>query len=524
MALKVGELFATLRLDDTDFATKLQTAGARFEKTGASLKNIGKSMTMGLTLPMAAAAGGAIKLAADMQQTKIAFTSMLGSGERAAGFINELKEFAAKTPFELPGLVNASRQLLAFGFDAEKIVPMMTSIGDAVAALGGGEFEINRVTRALGQMQAKGKVSAEEMMQLAELGIPVWELLAKKIGTDIPTAMKKASSGAIDAATGINAILTGMTEKFGGMMAEQSKTFLGRLSTLKDNATQALMAVGEALLPLAEKLMAFAEPAVVWLKKVGESFAALPGPIQGVVIGLTGLTAMAGPMLYLVGSLAGAALQIGNLVAQMPKLNALLSVAAGPAGWIMLAVGALAAMGYFISQASNQLEHLNQTMDSHIDKLQKMTTAQRENLFQTLKIREQEQGETARVAQEKADASSKNLRLKQLALTVMGGPIGAATAAKMEADNAYLKAKAKEAEDEYQYTRSRLNELRSLRSGGLTTAPSSTGATSMPLSGGAGAVALPATGQTQSTLQQMLDVQRQQLELSRRQAGGQVTT
>lgn len=516
MALKVGELFATLRLDDTDFATKLQTAGARFEKTGASLRNVGKAMTMGITLPMVAAAGGAIKLAADMQQTKIAFTSMLGSGERATAFIGELKAFAAKTPFELPGLVAASRQLLAFGFEAKKIIPMMTSIGDAVAALGGGEFEIKRVTRALGQMQAKGKVSAEEMMQLAELGIPVWELLAKKIGTDIPTAMKMAERGAISASTGINAILAGMTDKFGGMMAEQSKTFLGRLSTLKDNATQALMAVGEALLPLAEKLMAFAEPAVAWLKKVGESFAALPGPIQNVVIGLTGLAAMAGPMLYLAGSMANAVLQVGNLVAKLPALNIALTTLTGPTGLILAAVAAFAGMALYVNKLNTELEHLNQTMDSHVDSLKRLKPKQQDTLFQNLKVQEQEAGEKARRAKEELKAKGSR-------------PI-------WDSEYAKERARAEELEAKYQHIHERVEELRKLRieqrttgtassaAPPLMTAPASTGTTPMPLSGGAGVAALPATGQTQSTLQQMLEIQRQQLELIRRQAGGQVTT
>jgi uncharacterized phage infection (PIP) family protein YhgE len=189
----------------------------------------------------------------------------------------------------------------------------------------------------------------------------------------------------------------------------------------------------------------------------------------------------------------------------------------------MAAVAAFAALGIAISRASGQLEHLNQTMDSHIDKLNAMTSAQRENLFQTLKVREQEAGEKARVAQEKADASSKNLRLKQAAL-VTTGPIGMAVAAKMEADNADLRAKAKEAEDEYQYTKSRLDELRGIRNAGVGSTTPNSGIPYEPRPGAGGAALPLAGGQTQSTLQQMLEIQRQQLELIRRQAGGQVTT
>jgi tape measure domain-containing protein len=196
---------------------------------------------------IAATVGTGIKLAADQEQAQIAFTNMLGSAEEAKDFLEGLADFAANTPFEMHGLRDASKLLLAFGFQAKDILPIMTSVGDAVAAVGGGEFEIQRVVRALGQMQAKGKVSAEEMMQLAELGIPAWQLLADKIGVSIPEAMKLAEKGVITGAEGIEAIVDGLEEKFGGMMQAQSQTLAGLFSTLKDEASLTLMAIGQDL-------------------------------------------------------------------------------------------------------------------------------------------------------------------------------------------------------------------------------------------------------------------------------------
>lgn len=210
-----------------------------------------RALAMGV-LGVGAAAGvaglKAISLAGQMEQSEIAFTTMLGSAEKAEKFLDELFQFAAKTPFEFTGLQTASRQLLAFGFGAKEIVPMMTNIGDAVAALGGGEFEIQRVTRALGQMQAKGKVSAEEMMQLAELGIPAWKMLADGIGVSVPEAMERASAGTIRAAEGIPAILEGMGKQFEGSMDAQSSTLLGLWSTFKDNVTMTLTNVGQMII------------------------------------------------------------------------------------------------------------------------------------------------------------------------------------------------------------------------------------------------------------------------------------
>ena len=81
--------------------------------------------------------------------------------DMAKDFLAELERFAAATPFELPGLLNASKRLLAFGFSAQQVIPILTAIGDSAAALGMGEDGINRLTTAIGQIQAKAKVSTD---------------------------------------------------------------------------------------------------------------------------------------------------------------------------------------------------------------------------------------------------------------------------------------------------------------------------------------------------------------------------
>ena len=110
-----------------------------------------------------------------------------------------------------------------------------------------GEDGINRLTTAIGQIQAKAKVSAEEMNQINETGIPAWQLLADTIGTSIPEAMDMASKGMIDGATGVQAILTGMNKQFGGMMAEQSQTINGMMSNIQDSIGQLSTVVGKEI-------------------------------------------------------------------------------------------------------------------------------------------------------------------------------------------------------------------------------------------------------------------------------------
>ena len=219
--------------------------GAFDRAVGPSTRLLGSVTVLGGAL--SALGIKAVGMAGDMEQARIGLTTMLGSAEAADKHLRSLYDFAAKTPFEISGLIDADRRLMAMEFAAEEVIPTLTAIGDAVAAVGGSAELLDRVTLALGQMRAKGKVSGEEMRQLAEAGIPAWEMLADAIGTDIPTAMKLAEQGTVDAATGIEAILSGMEQRFAGSMEAQSRTILGMWSNVKDNVTRSMIALGEEI-------------------------------------------------------------------------------------------------------------------------------------------------------------------------------------------------------------------------------------------------------------------------------------
>ena len=228
---KIGEVQKNLR-------AKLGKVGFEFSKGSV---NVLAGMAAGMT----ALGAAAVRSAAQMEQNRVAFTTLLRSAEKAKRFLGAMEKFAATTPFELPGVLAASKRLLAFGFTAEQVLPILRAVGDSAAALGLGEDGIQRMTLAIGQMQAKGKIQAQEMLQLAEAGVPAWELLAKAIGVDIPTAMKMAEEGQISAAQGIQAIVAGMNTKFSGMMEAQAQTINGIMSNIRDSVGQTMTAIGD---------------------------------------------------------------------------------------------------------------------------------------------------------------------------------------------------------------------------------------------------------------------------------------
>lgn len=247
-------------------------------KIGAAI-----GITTFFTQAVGGAAGAVIGYNQDLESAMIGMTTMLGSQKDATEFMGKIQDFAARTPFSFKGLVSATQSMMALGFSSKDVLPNLTAVGDATAALGGSMEDMGaRVIRALGQMQAKGKVSAEEMMQLAEAGIPAWQYLADAIGVDVPTAMETAKKTGVQSAIAIDAIMKGMETDFGGMMAAQSKTMMGSWSTVLDylqmNVAKAMKPVFDTMktgvLAMADFLSspAATDFARGFTKKVGDAF------------------------------------------------------------------------------------------------------------------------------------------------------------------------------------------------------------------------------------------------------------
>lgn len=251
----IADLLVKIGADTSDLRKELNATKRQIKSAfGSEALDVSKkslAVLGGIGAGLAALGMASVKAGASFQSTKTAFTNMLGSAEKAQDFLGKMQDFAAKTPFEFSQVSQAAQKFIAFGFSAEQVIPTLTAVGDAAAGVGLGAEGINRITLALGQMAAKSKVQAGEMMQLTETGIPAWKMLADQIGVSVPEAMSMVSKGAIDAATGITALVSGMEQSFGGMMDQQSETISGTWSTLMDGLEQSAAQVG---LQIAEAL------------------------------------------------------------------------------------------------------------------------------------------------------------------------------------------------------------------------------------------------------------------------------
>lgn len=267
--MKIFSLFGEVFIENDKAKQSLDEIEKKGEKTAGRLGKIGSSIGRFGAMAGAALAGVGVAIAgagvaigkvgigfnAMMEQSKIAWETLLGGAEEAETMIKDLQTMGAKTPFEFEGLDKSAKLLKAMGVESENLIPYLTNIGDAVSAIGGSQETLEGVSMAIGQMLTKGKVSAEEMNQLAERGIPAWELMAEKLGMSKQELMDLSSQGKIYADEAIPALMSAIEEEFGGAMEKQSQTFNGQMSTLKDNLQMIMGQIAGPIFDIIKKAM-----------------------------------------------------------------------------------------------------------------------------------------------------------------------------------------------------------------------------------------------------------------------------
>lgn len=242
----LGSMFSSLGQATSGFVSAI--GGVRGTLLG--LVGIGSATALG---------GGILKLSADAETLKASFTTLLGSGRQASDMVTSLQKLAAETPLSEMGVADAAKKMLAYGFAADSIIPTLTTVGDAATSLAGGgaagEEALTGIVRAMGQMRSKGKTQSEEILQLAERGIPAWEMLANAMGVSIAEAQKRVAAGQVSGQMGIDALTKGMEERFGGGMKRMSQTTAGLFSTMIDSLSSVGRNIGEPFMPFVKSAL-----------------------------------------------------------------------------------------------------------------------------------------------------------------------------------------------------------------------------------------------------------------------------
>jgi tape measure domain-containing protein len=192
--------------------------------------------------------------AAELQSQARSLEVLTGSTEKAGKIIKELQQLGAVTPFTSTELIDSAKRLQAFGVEADKVVETTRRLADASGATGA---ELSGLVTAYGQVQAKGRLQGEELLQFQERGIALQEELRKMYGMTGEEFQKALSKGQISAKA-VEVALVNLTSaggKYANGAIAQSDTLNGRLSTLQDGIDGVARSVGAVLSPVVLEIL-----------------------------------------------------------------------------------------------------------------------------------------------------------------------------------------------------------------------------------------------------------------------------
>ncbi len=185
-----------------------------------------------------------VRVRSEFQQLEIAFTTMLGSKEKADKLTQDLIKFATTTPFGMKDTANAAKQLLAYGSSAESVKDELRMLGDVAS---GTSQPLGELVYLYGTLRTQGRAYAMDIRQFAGRGIPIYRELAKVLKVNEDQVNSFVESGKVGFAEVQKALqnMTSAGSMFGGLMEAQSKTIQGELERLGDSFDQMLNKIGK---------------------------------------------------------------------------------------------------------------------------------------------------------------------------------------------------------------------------------------------------------------------------------------
>lgn len=373
-----ASLIVRIAGDISSLDRSVKAAVSKIRGLATDLQSIGAGLTLGITAPLAAFAGSALKAGGEIQSLKLALTALEGSAAGAERRFKDLLRVA-----ELPGLgirevVQSDLALRNYGFTAEKAKQITLEFGNALAAAGRGKEDLAEATRQLGQLSARGKVTADNLRPIIERIPQAAKIIQKEFGTLDTEVLQKAG---ISSERFINVVLEGLsktTRVSGGIKND--------LENLRQAIDIALASAGDALAPFAKRFIDdFANPLIGKIAELSKQFQALPAETQNAIVVLGGLAVATGPVVYALGAMAGAITNIVTLAGKLQNITAIIATLGGSLRAVPFA-GAAATAAYFLDKlngtktAQENLTRANQAQQAGLDALSKKYREQQEAL------------------------------------------------------------------------------------------------------------------------------------------------
>ena len=251
-----GALDFDAYIADTDFKKSLDDMKARIiglsktaESEGDKMDAVFKKVGAGLAAYFSATTlknfgQELIKVRGDFQQLEVAFTTMLGSKEKADALMDQIVKTAATTPFDLQGVANGAKQLLAYGESAENVNDTIVRLGNIASGL---SLPLNDLVYLYGTTMVQGRLFTQDVRQFMGRGIPLVQELSKELGKTTDEINQMVTDGKIGFPE-VQRVIENLTNEGGmfyNLMEAQSKTLTGQISNLEDAWASMLNNIGK---------------------------------------------------------------------------------------------------------------------------------------------------------------------------------------------------------------------------------------------------------------------------------------
>lgn len=250
-----GSLSFELQLKMAQFKEDAKRASQELSKLGKtaedegkridnSFSNIGRNLSsLGILVGAQQLVKEIVRVRGEFQKLDVAFTTMLGSQEKATALMNQLVRTAATTPFGLQDVAGGAKQLLAYGMEAEKINETLIRLGDIAAGL---SIPLGDMTYLFGTTMVQGRMYTQDLNQFVGRGIPLIKEFAEQFGVAESKVKDLVTEGKIGFPELQKAIMSMTSEggQFAGLMEAQSKTIAGQVANLEDAIESMFNSIG----------------------------------------------------------------------------------------------------------------------------------------------------------------------------------------------------------------------------------------------------------------------------------------
>lgn len=384
-----GEINIRARLDRSELRRGIEGAKRDVAELGEKVRTEGDAITeklrqIGRVAGLAFGINEAKNFVRQMtevrgqfQQLEIAFSTILGSATKADALMQELVASAAKTPFDLTGIAESAKQLLAYGVSAEKVNETLLMLGDIASGL---SIPLTDLAYLYGTTIVQGRMFTQDLRQFTGRGIPLIQELAKQFGVAESAVGDLVTEGKVGLQEFQRAIEGVHADKFAGLMEKQSASLTGKLANLSDAVDIMMNNLGRASEGVIGRAIDLASELVENYEDVGRALVEVAGAIGVYKASMLVLTQVSkGYTLMQIAEIKW--LRIKEALQKRIAMT-------NPYGLVALGVTALVAGIYKLATATTDAEKAQKALNESLAKGQGMIEGERikvETLFATLR-------------------------------------------------------------------------------------------------------------------------------------------